>query len=464
MNRVSLSGTISVDRLWQTTDILAAGVFPYLNLCDHMSMSHTSWLAYNTSTLPVTWCKTIRFSGNNVNLGKLASLATLISLRIWNSTVTDAGILYLQDTLKELDLDSSFITDLSLRHFSKFKLVSLQLRRCRGVSDLGLFWLRGLPLTRLQLFDCPSVMGPGLSHLVRLPCTHLTIGGQHMRRIGIGLSHLAHLPLRHLVLCRCRFLSDLHLVHLANLPLLCLEIRRCIQITDVGIATLSSLGLLRELTLRHCPSITGDCVRHFPRLERLCLSNSAVTDATLIHVRDLPLVRLELSDTVITNVGLSYLSQLPLNCLLVSGTHITDLGLSHLSRLPLHELHLGRTSITDVGLSHVRRLPLHRLHVNRTLITGSGLVHLDQLPLTCLDLRDNSITDVDLIHLRRLPLQELWVNVADVNLRGIFSFQRRVSPRTMLSQTSVTRMGLYQLDNRSSTLRVLCCSSSSSTK
>jgi glycerate kinase len=59
--------------------------------------------------------------------------------------------------------------------------------------------------------------------------------------------------------------------------------------------------------------------------------------------------------TAITDAGLAHLQQLPLQHLDLSGTAITEAGLAHLQQLPMQHLDLCFCNITDAGLTYFNR-------------------------------------------------------------------------------------------------------------
>jgi hypothetical protein len=115
-------------------------------------------------------------------------------------------------------------------------------------------------------------------------------------------------------------------------------------------------------------------VGRLSRLERLDLSNSAVTDAGLVHLE-----------------GLTHLHTLEL-----VGTDVGDAGLANLKGLTrLRILRLDQTRVGDAGLAHLKGLTgLERLSVSYTQVSNSGLRHLKGLTgLRSLDLRNTQVTD-----------------------------------------------------------------------
>ena len=117
----------------------------------------------------------------------------------------------------------------------------------------------------------------------------------------------------------------------------------------------------------------------------LDFSKSAVkpTDADLALLAEMPrLERLDLSNSPISNDGLAHLSgHTWLRSLDLTGTAIGDDGLKHLAGLTrLRRLTLDSTQITDAGLVHLKRLRrLFVVKVRTTQVTDQGVRELEEL-------------------------------------------------------------------------------------
>lgn len=129
-----------------------------------------------------------------------------------------------------------------------------------------------------------------------------------------------------------------------------------------------------------------------------------------------------------------------LNRLSLDGTSITDEALSHLSGLSeLDTLSLNETSVTSTGLAHLRGLknPKH-LELGRTRIDGAGLAHLagmkklELLELNSLPIEDEHLASlVGLTQLRILQLHRTKIrgdglaglkglpNLSDLEVSGV---------------------------------------------
>ena len=111
---------------------------------------------------------------------------------------------------------------------------------------------------------------------------------------------------------------------------------------------------------------------------------------------------------------LAFVGQLGrLDSLRLTDTAVTDAGLVHLKGLTsLRDLQLGNTQITDAGLAHLKGLTaLRQLLLFNTPVTDAGLDHLKDLPsLVLLDIPGTKVTDDGVIELERvssLPRSEI---------------------------------------------------------
>jgi len=155
----------------------------------------------------------------------------------------------------------------------------------------------------------------------------------------------------------------------------------------------------------------------FGPIQLLDLSHSYITNAGLVHLRELTgLHSLNLWDCRgITDVGLQHLKVLQgLTSLDLSGCDITDWGLRYLKALPnLTDLSLtGCDKITDTGLTHLQALPkLANLHLSGMRITDRGTAELKSLTnLASLELVGTTITDAGVAQLAALTsLRDVWL-------------------------------------------------------
>jgi hypothetical protein len=125
---------------------------------------------------------------------------------------------------------------------------------------------------------------------------------------------------------------------------------------------------VREITFDRQIAEQGlEALNLFPRLRRLGLSQTAVTDDDLRHLNGLTeLETLSLRDTKITDQGLEHLKGLTgLKTLELGGTDITDEGLKLVEKLTnLETLDLEKTRVTDAGVRQLQQA-LPKLKIRR---------------------------------------------------------------------------------------------------
>jgi len=166
-------------------------------------------------------------------------------------------------------------------------------------------------------------------------------------------------------------------------------------------------------------------IKAFSDLQRLMLTSTKITDASLAHFKELRTLRiLALNDTGITDAGLVHLEGLTnLESLGLIGTKVTDEGISHLTGLAnLHTLRLHQTHVTDRGLVPLGTMTdLFYLSLGNSKITDAGLLHLKRLKkLGILELFDTKVTEKGLADLKRaLPDLAIYVNGEPCLINGL---------------------------------------------
>ena len=218
----------------------------------------------------------------------IASLSHLEVLNLKNCVdVDDEAVecLISVPTLRVLNLSGTDVTDDGLMSLNELELEVLNLSRCDGVTDDGMFWLQHIrSLKRVDISSCHAISSAGIEQLSNLPdLTHLYMQG--MKPLGCSsltkMKRLASVSLRD-----CGWVKDETLEDLAQcktLQSVCL--RNCHQITDNGLKMLCRLPLLRSAHLRGCTRITDaglNCLGESPLLEDIDLSFLChITDAGL---------------------------------------------------------------------------------------------------------------------------------------------------------------------------------------
>ena len=168
-----------------------------------------------------------------------------------------------------------------------------------------------------------------------------------------------------------------------------------------GSATKDRDGNVTEVSLRSAWVPDSELARlsSFPKLRRLDLSLTHISDRALEVLKDLPaLIDLDLTYAEhITDAGLARLRDAKnLERLVLEGAKITDSGVNSLTSLAnLRSLNLRCTQITDGALEHLESLTrLEHLAIGGNRIAGFGLIHLQALPgLKHLDLSGAQLTD-----------------------------------------------------------------------
>jgi len=175
-------------------------------------------------------------------------------------------------------------------------------------------------------------------------------------------------------------------------------------------------------------------IKKFPVIHTLDLRRCGITDAGLVHLKDMAdLQYLLLADMPITDKGLVHLERLPkLTYLRVKCAKVSGAGLRGFTRL--EELWLEDSAFTDAGLAHLQGLTqLKCLNLRHTQITDAGLVYLKQM--TCLNrlfLENTKVTDAGLEHLRGLTrLRELGIQGTKVTDQGFRALKAAI-PRLEL--------------------------------
>jgi Leucine-rich repeat (LRR) protein len=146
------------------------------------------------------------------------------------------------------------------------------------------------------------------------------------------------------------------------------------------------------------------------QLQALEISNTKVTDAGLMHIRDLKnLTDLRLQTREhgqITDKGIEYLGGLThLTELVVWSPDVSDSGLKYLKALTkLESLRLDSTRVTGAGLEHLKGATgLTRLDLAYTRASDAGLESLKWFPhLKMLVVGSPDVTDAGLRHLKGL--------------------------------------------------------------
>ena len=200
------------------------------------------------------------------------------------------------------------------------------------------------------------------------------------------------------------------------------------------------------------------------RIRSVRLSRTAVTDAGLVHLRELSgLKALYLDDTEVTGAGLLHIAGLTgLETLSVNYTRVGDAGLEHLKGLAkLTSLQLLETEVTAAGLRELKKtLPARSRHWLQATVDPLKLAGLAELrgwrnsaelsgdyELVSVDLLGPKVADDWLERLKdRHTLQDVCLDRRKITDAGLAHLQGLTDLHTLyLSGTQVTDRGLEYL-------------------
>jgi Leucine Rich repeat len=252
------------------------------------------------------------------------------------------------------------------------------------------------------------------------------------------------------------------------------------SVTNAGMAHVRKLPRLRELSLRHCASMTGECLvnlENLSQLRNIYIEDTPVEDRDLRNLSRLPSLEcLLFSRCPIGDEGMSHLKNLvTLKYLSVSpSSEVTSAGLANLSGMNelvylglyddssrvddlsplrnltrLQELYVAHAPISDDGLAPIAALPeLRHLGLSGSLITDTGLRYLSNLKsLEYLDIKDTSVTDDGLVPITALPqLRRLDLSGTLITDAGLRYLNNLKSLECLdIEDTSVTDSGLVPI-------------------
>jgi hypothetical protein len=188
-----------------------------------------------------------------------------------------------------------------------------------------------------------------------------------------------------------------------------------------GIETLCRTGKITSFDLSGWLTLSVEdadleSLRLSPRLRKINLARSAVTDDGMRHLAALANLReLSLWRTAITNAGIAELTGLKkLESLSLSQTAVSDDGLRSVALMKrLRDLDLeGDVQITGAGLSYLTALPnLKVLNVANTKLTAPDLAKLK----TIKSLKELRFTPGQISRQEQAVLQDSWTGCRIVN-------------------------------------------------
>ncbi len=192
-----------------------------------------------------------------------------------------------------------------------------------------------------------------------------------------------------------------------------INLSQCGGATDDGTDRLKGLKSLKGLDIGYTSIKRLDFLEGMENLEYLVLSQTAINDASLAHVKGLKKLQLLYLHTYwgegeVSDAGIENLKALTeLRRVEIFGTRTTDAGLKHLSGLTnLEYLAIGsvenKSAITDEGLAHLAGLSkLNNLKIITSQVTDAGLEHIKKLSnLQSLELVKTRITEAGIASLK----------------------------------------------------------------
>ena len=381
-------------------------------------------------------------------VGKMRRLTVL---DLCGTQVTDEGVKELSacNRLTSLRLAGAKVTDLGVTSLEKLSLQSLDLSKT-GVGDEGMKSVaKHLGLTNLNLQSADKMTDAGVKELAGLlDLQYLTLPPGVT---DVGIKVVAGLPR----------LESLALVHSAITDVGLKELTRCGILTHLRLAGVDRVTEAGVAELRKArPKLVINRMAGPPRTQPPRPSEKEIESAInkLGFVRrdkalaGQPVVEVQLNSDQVSDNTLAFLKSFPrLQKLSMVNSKITDKGLVHLKGLThLRELNLGGCrKITDEGIAHLAGLTrLQMLELGYTGITNSGVAHLKGMKdLRKLSLSTTKVDDGALIHLQGLTeLREL--NLFNV---GEFLTGKRVTDEGLKLLKGLTKLQVLLIPNSSVT-------------
>jgi Leucine-rich repeat (LRR) protein len=353
----------------------------------------------------------------------LAGLPKLDNLRLQNCDLGETGLKGISalENLSRLFLNRVKVPVASTGEIAALKkLNELEMEQCpigkaflEGMGNLGnLQWLH----LRACRPESMTVAGwERMQNLMDLDLQGTPITDEHLATIS-RLSHLRGINLRETKITdkgldRLRALTDLGRLNLARLP-----------ITDAALASLSDMKKLWELDLLGT-RITGDGLAYLKNQEWLVhlslgFTRDTFKGSSLAYLKQFPLLdSLTLWNSGVKDDDLRHLSTLTKlrGWLNLSENPITDAGLIHLRDLTkLHYLYLNRTKVRGTGLGYLSEMKsLRELQLVKSDLTNEAVPRLQKMTsLKKLDLQGTKIRREGAEMIRQaLPRCEIWATV-----------------------------------------------------
>lgn len=405
------------------------------------------------------------------------------------SSVTDRGVSCLRscDCLQHVSLSGCVnISDASMYALAACRgLRSLDLNQCKGISDVGP--LGGLQLQSLKLgwtaVDDESMSDvASMTSLETLVLDRTVVGDRGVATVCSGCMRLAVLclsgcPVGNAIGPNLAALDHLREVNLSHthfgdpgLAAWCSHSQPQMRLLNLSHTEVTGTGLrlhgeamnaLHELDLDGLLT-GGEALIPFRQLRHLILADTAIMDACMEHVCNLPhLETLSLAFCAVTSASLRrWPLPASLKRLDLDTTRSISLGeLVHLTRLESLTLPDGLTDSSIVLLSRFRE-SLTSLDLCSSSVTDAGMVHITHLVrLTRLSLSHSKITDAALLllcaslrHLQTLNLS--GTAVTDAGLQTLVDSAPAGLISVCLIGTSVTEAAVRRSAESRPSMRV----------
>ena len=393
-------------------------------------------------------CLSARYK-NDVDLMGIDKLVNLTYLDISTSkgvTGHDSALYFSNmKNLKDINLSNcmNLIDDFVIAIIcseSSYKLLSLRLRDCRGVSDRSLCYFHKFKqLQILNLSNCPQINDESIGYLQTLiTLTDLNISNCY-RITDVGLNFLSLLTnLEILDIEKVIGISDIGTNQLSSLvKLKDLNISKCKDLTDIGLQFLACLTNLEYLYMSELGRIKGEGLSNLCNSNKIKILNLERCDSLKLFelgylTSNNVMIHLDLSNCYsLSNLSsLGFLVKLKYLNLQNCHKNVKNEFIKLSSLVNLRDLTLGNCQISSDTIMH---LLMNYLCLTYLVLDGCEniddntlhYISLYSTRLAMLSLKGcSTITDNGLIYLKSLP-KLIYLNISKCNKitsAGIISF------------------------------------------
>jgi hypothetical protein len=311
----------------------------------------------------------------DASLNGLKGRKWLISVHLYNTKITDAGLKEFKDlpNLAHLALGETAITDEGLEHLKGLKSLAQLGIYGTMVTDAGMKHLLGLTELRWLMLGKTKVTTAGLRELKPLSkLARLDLDGAQMN--DETLKVLREIDLLH-ALINCHYRNQ---APASDDEIVGISLWGCGSVSDAGLKVLKGSTKLANLDLDGT-KITPEGIKELRDLRELHyihLANDQITDKMLKGLHEAKM--LHALHTAYTKDFKRPTGEDTLYRLSLSKTPITDEGIKELKDLTkIGELELEATNITDAAIPDLKELKsLKRMDLKDTKITDEGFEDL----------------------------------------------------------------------------------------